>query len=135
MLNAVADREIHLQMIQATITRLAGQSTTIKGWAVTLTAALLGLGATTNTALVAFAAVYAIATLAALDAYYLTLERRYRDLYRASADVTQPVTWTMTITPPRIPDLVRATASPSIAPLYGASTLVAIALGIYLTHK
>src|SRR5687768_13405557 len=48
--------EAHLQMIQSVISRLSAQSITVKGWSVTVTAALLGFGASSTTASVALVA-------------------------------------------------------------------------------
>jgi len=86
-------------MIQNAIARFAPQSTTIKGWSITVTAALLGFGATTTTPVVAVVAGYATLAFAALDAYYLSLERAYRKLYdSAVADHAEP--WSLSVTRP-----------------------------------
>jgi hypothetical protein len=113
----------YLQMLQSNVARMAGQSTTIKGWCVTLTAALLGFGATT-TALVAGLAIYVILVFAALDAYYLTLERSYRTLYTHALQEPSP-SWNLTPKRPAVAEVGRALAAPAIAILYGTSLLVA----------
>lgn len=130
----MADLDTHLQMIQTTITRLAGQSTTIKGWCVTLTSALLGLGATSNTALLPGLAIYVIAVFALLDAYYLTLERGYRTLYDTTRTAAS-TNWAMTVPAPTPTSIGTALTSWSITPLYGASLALAIATTIYTAHK
>ena len=75
----------HLQMIQAVISRLASNGFSLKGWSLTLTAAVLAFTASKNasgqTGLFVFAALVPIAFFWVLDAYYLMLERRYRRLY------------------------------------------------------
>jgi hypothetical protein len=119
----------YLQMLQDNITRMAGQSTTVKGWCVTLTSALLGIGTTTTTPMVAALAIYVIATFAALDAYYLTLERAFRSLYTDAITDASP-TWNLTPAKPSAVDLTRALASPATALLYGTSLLVAITFTI-----
>jgi hypothetical protein len=134
ILNPVADLDTHLQMIQTTIGRLAGQSTTIKGWTVTLTSALLGLGATSNTALLPGLAIYVIAVFALLDAYYLTLERSYRTLYNTTRTHTT-TDWTMTTPTPTPSNIGKALTSWSITPLYASSLALAIATTIYTAHK
>src|SRR5919112_427942 len=91
--------EAHLQMIQNVVTRLASQSTTVKGWCVTITGALLGFGATSATPIVAAIANYVICAFAVLDAYYLALERAYRTLYHRAAS-GQADTWTLDIIRP-----------------------------------
>jgi hypothetical protein len=126
--------EAHLQMIQAVISRLAGQSTTIKGWCVTVTGALLGFGASSATPIVAIIAVYVVCAFAALDAYFLTLERGYRALYqRARDDRTDP--WELTINRPTPKQVATALLSPAVVMLYGMSLLVAVSIGIYLLQK
>lgn len=121
-------------MIQAVVSRLAGQSTTIKGWCVTVTAALLGFGTTQTSAVVALIALYVIAAFAVLDAYYLALERAYRKLYNqaltgAAAD------WTLTIDRPGPREALHALRSPATAILYGASLATATAVAIYLALR
>lgn len=118
-------------MIQTVITRLASQSTTIKGWCVTVTAALLGVGAGSTTPLVAVIAAYVVATFAVLDAYYLALERGYRELYRRTA-AGRTEEWSLDIDRPGWDEVGQALKAPVIALLYGASLLTAAAVAAYL---
>lgn len=134
MLAYVSDRESHLQLIQATITRLAGQSTTIKGWCVTLTSALLGLGATTSTALLPGLAVYAVLVFALLDGYYLALERAYRTLYDSVRQRTD-TDWSMAVPAPSVGGIASALRSWSILPLYASSLAVALTVAGYVYRK
>ncbi|MGW4499901.1 hypothetical protein ACWENR_14980 [Micromonospora sp. NPDC004336] len=123
--------EAYLQMIQSVITRLATQSTAVKTWCVTVTAALLGFGAKAETAIVVFIAFYVIVAFAVLDAYYLCLERAYRILYRDA--VSQPTaSWTLTINGPGLADVLRGLRSPSIALVYGSSILAILGVGTYV---
>src|SRR5262245_26241365 len=79
------DRRKHLEMIQAVITRMAGNSFLIRGWTVTLVAALFALAADkANRSFVVIAYFPSIAFWC-LDAYYLAQERRFRALYDAAA--------------------------------------------------
>ncbi len=84
---------IHLGFIQAIIARMAGNSFLIKGWSVTVSAALFALAA--NDANRSFAIVALLPALAfwGLDAYYLRQERLFRRLYNESrhgqAEVSQ----------------------------------------------
>ena len=118
-------------MIQNVITRLASQSTTIKGWCVTVTAALLGVGAGSTTPLVAVIAAYVVASFAVLDAYYLALERGYRELYRRTA-AGRAEEWSLDIDRPGWDEVGQALKAPAIALLYGASLLTAAAVAAYL---
>lgn len=71
----------HLKMIQGIITRMASNSFSLKGWAVTLVAAIFALtwaNISRNFLLIALIPIFAFW---ALDAYYLNLERKNRKLY------------------------------------------------------
>jgi hypothetical protein len=120
----------HLQMIQAVITRLSTQSTTIKGWCVTVTAALLGFGANATSPLISIVALYVVAAFALLDAYYLTLERAHRALYARAVDDTAKA-WSLTVDRPTVRGTLDALRSPSIALLYGTSLVTAMAVAVY----
>jgi hypothetical protein len=76
----------HLEFIQNVITRLNGNSFLIKGWSVTIVAALFALAAKdsdTRLLLVAYVPVFAFWFL---DGFFLSYERRYRDLYEFMAE-------------------------------------------------
>lgn len=72
----------HLEFIQNIITRMAGNLFFLRGWTITLIAALLALFARGNNAnyiiyfLIVLTLVFWI-----LDGYFLSQERLYRDLY------------------------------------------------------
>jgi len=74
----------HLEFLQAVITRMAGNSMAAKGWSVALTTALVGL-ATAEQANPRFVFLALVPPLAfwAIDAYYMYLERCYRDRFNA----------------------------------------------------
>lgn len=115
-----------LKMIQSIIDRMARNSFALKGWTVTLTGALLSLSTTRQDHKIAAIAIYVLVAMATLDAYYLALERAYRQLYHQAS--TQPDTeWalkTNRITPA---DLAQALISPSILLLYGLGLIAIIA--------
>ena len=71
----------HLKMIQAVITRMAGNSFLIKGWSVMLVAALFALAAANTNALFVYLAYFPAFMFWALDAYFLRQERLFRKLY------------------------------------------------------
>ena len=80
------ERLKHLDMIQATIVRMAQNSFTLKGWAVTLCSALLAFNGRDVDASFALLAIFPAALFWCLDGFYLSLERKYRNKYRAAAD-------------------------------------------------
>jgi hypothetical protein len=71
----------HLKMIQGVIGRLAGNSFLIKGWSVTIAAGLSAFARTEADRSLAWIGVGVVAVFALLDAYYLAVERVYRQLY------------------------------------------------------
>lgn len=73
----------HLKMVQNVITRMAQNSFQLKTLAATLVAGVLALiGATNNPSpLVPGAAIFPLLLFWILDARYLTLEQKYRDLF------------------------------------------------------
>ena len=68
-------------MIQGIITRMASNSFSLKGWAVTLVAAIFALTWTNISRGFLLIALIPIFAFWALDAYYLNLERKNRKLY------------------------------------------------------
>jgi hypothetical protein len=75
------ERIKHMEMIQAVVARLAGNSFLIKGWALTLTGAFLGFGVNKNSSGLAGAAFLPIVVFWLLDTYYLRTERLFRELF------------------------------------------------------
>ena len=71
----------HLNMLQAIITRLAGNSAQCKTWCVAIVSALFGLAGATKSGRIAVAAIVPILVFGFVDAAYLADERAYRVLY------------------------------------------------------
>lgn len=71
----------HLEFVQAVISRLSTASFLMKGWALTVSAALYGYGAARLTWQVALLGLLPPAAFWFLDAYFLRQERLYRHLY------------------------------------------------------
>ena len=71
----------HLEMIQGVITRMASNSFMLKGWAVTLVAAVFALAAKDSKSLFFLIAYIPIIFFWGLDSYYFKLERQYRNLF------------------------------------------------------
>lgn len=71
----------HLEMIQGIINRLAGNSFSLKGWAVTLSAGIFVLAGKDTDKLYFLVAYIPILAFWWLDAYYLFQERLFRSLY------------------------------------------------------
>ena len=72
----------HLTFIQTIISRMGQNSFLLKGWCITLIAALFALSVTSSNKLFAIAAYIPLFLFWGLDAYYLSLERSYIKLYK-----------------------------------------------------
>ena len=75
------DRLKHLEFIQAVITRCATTSFVIKGWTLSIVAAVLALVAKQIDPWIAGAILVPILAFWGLDAFFLRQERMYRSLY------------------------------------------------------
>lgn len=71
----------HLEFIQGVINRMAGNLFLLKGWTITLIAALFALAAKDSKPGYALLAYIPIIVFWYLDGYFLAKERQYRDLY------------------------------------------------------
>lgn len=72
----------HLEFIQKTIVRMAGNLFFLRGWTITLIAALLALFTkSSNSENIVFFLVVLIFVFWILDGYFLSQERLFRDLY------------------------------------------------------
>jgi hypothetical protein len=70
----------HLNMLQAVITRLAGNSAQCKTWCVAIVSALFGLAGAAKSGRIAVAAIIPIIVFGFVDSAYLANESAYRDL-------------------------------------------------------
>ncbi|TQN42482.1 hypothetical protein FHU33_1884 [Blastococcus colisei] len=119
----------YLKMIQGVVGRLASNSFLIKGWSVTIAAGLSAFARTETDRSLAWIAVGVVAVFMALDAYFLAVERAYRELYDtalgASADC-----YVMTAERVGPRQIVGALVSISVLPLHAAvmagATVVAL---------
>lgn len=71
----------HLEFIQNIITRMNTNSFQIKGMSITITAALLALTASDSNLLYVSIVYFSLFIFWGLDAYYLSQEKGYRELY------------------------------------------------------
>lgn len=77
----MSQHEKHLEFLQGVISRLARNSFLIKGWTVTLVAALFALASKDAEAGYVLIAYLPTLMFWSLDAYYLRQERLFRSLY------------------------------------------------------
>ena len=79
----------HLEFIQNIVTRMNTNSFMIKGWTVTIVAAILAIYASTKNYYFVLSGVVPTLIFWFLDTYYLTQERKFRGLYNDVAGVSK----------------------------------------------
>lgn len=72
----------HLEFIQNIVTRMARNSFLLKGWSVTLVAAIFVLTVNNPSVYLVIIAIFPALAFWGLDAYYLRQERLFRQLYK-----------------------------------------------------
>lgn len=78
----------HLEFIQNVITRMNANSFQLKGWSITITAALLALYASNQNVTFIVVAIFPTTIFWFLDTYYLQQERQFRGIYNDVAELT-----------------------------------------------
>lgn len=73
----------HLEFVQAVINRMAGNSFMIKGWSVTVLTIVSAFVLKDGNPRLVPTAYFLVMMFWFLDAYYLKLEKNYRELYKA----------------------------------------------------
>ena len=71
----------HLEFIQTSINRMSGNLFLLKGWSITLIAALFALAAKDTNKAYILIAYFPLLIFWTLDGYFLSQERRFRALY------------------------------------------------------
>ncbi len=71
----------HLEFIQETIKRMAGNSFLLRGWSITLVVAIFTIASQTYKPVYLWIALFVTGVFWLLDSYYLFQERRFRCLY------------------------------------------------------
>jgi hypothetical protein len=117
-----------LKMIEAVVSRLAGNSFLLKGWTVIVVAGLTAFAKADSNRAFALIAVIAVIIFGTLDAYYVALERAYRKLYEAEAAKENSASWTLRAERLAIGDVWQAVKSPAVFMLHGMALGLAIAV-------
>lgn len=130
-----AEKKIaHLQIIQATIIRMATCSFSLKGWGVTLVTGIVVLADKDADWRFFCLAFVPILTFWCLDAYYLHQERTYRELYKRVAQKKEDdVNFDMT--PPDASEEWCAVLLSKTLLLFWLGLALAIMIVITLAHR
>ncbi len=130
-------RVSYLKLIQNVISRFANNSFIIKGWTITLVAALIaiiGKDVMTDKIFLLFICIPAF-LFWFLDGYYLSLERRNRNLYEHARKLTEEeIDFSLDTKPYKSPDSrwINAVFSKTLLLYYGAILIALILLFIFL---
>jgi hypothetical protein len=124
------ERLKHLEFVQALVARMAGNSFFLKGWSVTLSAALFALAAKDSNPAFAGVALFPALSFWGLDAYYLRQERLCRRLYdelRLATDLVEIEPFALSVAKhhQHVDGWFRTLWSPTVIGLHGV-VLVAI---------
>jgi hypothetical protein len=84
------NKRAHLEMIQAVISRMSGNSFLLKGWSVVLVSALFALAAGDSERLFVYLAYFPAIAFWILDGYFLWQERLFRKLYDRVRALSEP---------------------------------------------
>jgi hypothetical protein len=119
----------HLELIQAIVGRMAGNSFLLKGWSVTIAAALFALAAKDSNPRLAWIALLPGLAFWGLDAYYLRQERLYRCLYdavRTGKGANDPFTLDASRFNTSVPGWFRTTTAIPVAGVHGVVVLAVL---------
>jgi hypothetical protein len=126
----------HLQMVQAVITRMAGNSFLLKGWSVTLVSALFALAADKSNPRFALLGYLPVLMFWALDAYFLRQERLFRALYdKVRQQDAATIDFSMNTAPfvGQVSAVPRVCLSPILLVFYGALLVTVFLVSSLLT--
>jgi len=127
----------HLEFLQAVISRMAANSFLLKGWSVTLAAALFALAAKdANPKLIAIA-YYPILVFWLLDGYFLLQERLFRALYdKVRKTPESDIDFSMDTSEFRSGrnTWARSTLSTTLIIFYGTVVVAMLVVAHYLLH-
>ena len=126
----------HLDHLQGIINRLAGNSFKLKGWAITLGSALLGLAlkGDSSTAEIALLAILPTIVFWLLDGYYLSQERGFRTMYN-SAGAAPTANGEIKANKSSLAAVLKAAITPVTAAIYGAMFLAELLVGLGVFAK
>jgi hypothetical protein len=127
----------HLEMIQAVITRMGSNSFSVKGWSVTLVAALFALAASQNKPDFVLIAFLPAIVFWGLDAYYLRQERLFRALYNdVASKKEEEIDFSMNTSAAKgaadVASLPMVAASTTLLMFHGAIVLAIILAKLFL---
>lgn len=137
------DKRKHLEFIQGVINRLASNTFLFKGWSITITCAVLAAIVATSNIKFAWIIIGTAVVFWLVDAYYLMLERQYRQLYsEVSAREPGDIDYSMKVAGKcNIRNFMGAVMRPILLLFYGSIIVVSFCIiffsnySIYITSR
>jgi hypothetical protein len=129
----------HLEFIQTTIARLASNSFLLKGWSVTLAAALFALAGKDSNPRFALVAFFPAFAFWVLDAYFLRQERLFRRLYDdvrtpSEGQKVEPFSLAVNQYTSQVPNWFQCMLAPSVSIIHGIVVLTIVVV-VTLTRQ
>jgi len=128
----VTTRLAHLQMLQDLIERMSATSGQIKVASTAMVTAVLSVATGVTNPNIALVALPVIILLAALDAYYLSLERGFRDKFNTLRVTSIEGLADFGMQPDNRPTLLTFLTSRSVWPFYASLLAIVIATSIWV---
>ena len=119
----------HLGFIQGIITRMGANSFLLKGWSVTLVAAMFALAVKDADKRFMLMAYFPVFVFWALDGFFLHQEKLFRKLYEevASGGVSSDAfTLNTRVVRDKVPSAISVTFSKTLVPFHGAIVIVVL---------
>lgn len=91
----------HLGFIQAIISRMASNAFAIKGWSVSITAAIVAAGIALKSIPIILVALIPVVTFIVLDSYFFLQEKNFRKLYDTVRNQDFDIKNPFDLTPPQ----------------------------------
>ena len=131
------NKRTHLELIQGIINRMGANSFLLKGWTITLVAALFALAQKESKSSYMFLAYFPAIVFWALDGYYLWQERLFRKLYDKVRKINESeIDFSMSTASVsnEAGSFFGAIISRTVLPFYGV-VVIAILFVIFITPK
>ncbi len=128
----------YLQMIQSVIARMARNSFLIKGWSITVVAALGALAAAGTSELFVYLACFPAAMFWALDAYFLRQEKLYRKLWDRAREPGAEVDFSMETKPfnGKVDSIAKLARSPTLGLFHGTiAGMIVVVIVVILADR
>lgn len=122
-----ANKIAHLGFIQSVIARMASNSFAVKGWSISITAAMIAAGIALKSPAVVLITLIPILIFIFLDSYFFLQEKNYRDLYNKTRKEEFDKENPFNLTPPK--DIYKLTVLERIKELKERAVLP-----VYLTQ-